>query len=250
LDTTRYELDQTGRLVSVEPRIFDLLVYLVEHAGRTVPTEELLAQLYPNEFAPVERLTNAVAQARKALADTGQMQRYIHTVRRRAYRFLPPVAVLQQLPPDIATPRHITSQAQRDLQTLNNRGDCGIAWRAVRPQAGPNVRSPAALATSIPGKHHNESTTFIGRRQYLDCVATCFQDAQTGHPRVVFLRGEAGVGKSRLLRELRRAALHQVFQVWMGRCYEGMTFPSLPFLEALLPPIEQLPAEGQSALAQ
>jgi len=91
LDSEQYELRQAGGLVPLEPRVFDLLAYLIQHSGRTVPTEELLAQLYPNEFAPVERLTNAVAQARKVLGDTGQTQRYIQTVRRRGYRFRVPV---------------------------------------------------------------------------------------------------------------------------------------------------------------
>ena len=67
LDPAHYELRHAGRLVPVEPRVFDLLAYLVQHAGQTVTTEALLAHLYPNQFAPVERLTTAVAQARKVL---------------------------------------------------------------------------------------------------------------------------------------------------------------------------------------
>jgi DNA-binding response OmpR family regulator len=50
LDTEQYELRQAGRLVPLEPRVVELLAYLVQHPGRTVPTEELLAHLYPNEF--------------------------------------------------------------------------------------------------------------------------------------------------------------------------------------------------------
>ena len=87
------------RLVPLGPQVVELLVYLVQHPGRTVPTEELLAHLYPNEFAPVERLTNAVAQARKALGDTGQTQRYIQTVRRRGCRFIVPVTVWPPVEP-------------------------------------------------------------------------------------------------------------------------------------------------------
>ena len=66
LDLANYELRQAGRLVQLEPRLFNLLAYLVQHPGRTVTTEELLEQLYPHQFAPVDRLTNAVAQARRA----------------------------------------------------------------------------------------------------------------------------------------------------------------------------------------
>ena len=104
LDAERCELRQTGRLVSVEPRVFDLLAYLVYHPGRNVLTEELLQQLYPDEFAPVERLTNAVAQARRALQDTAQAQHYIQTVRRRGYRFIAPVTVRPPAATDAPSP--------------------------------------------------------------------------------------------------------------------------------------------------
>ena len=93
LDADHYELRQAGRLVPIEPRVLDVLSYLVQHPGRTVTTEELKEQLYPHQVGTDDRLTNAVAQARKVLHDTGQTQRYIQTVRRRGYRFVAPVTV-------------------------------------------------------------------------------------------------------------------------------------------------------------
>ena len=48
LNLAQYELRQAGRLVQLEPRVFNLLAYLVQHPGRIVTTEELLEQLYPN----------------------------------------------------------------------------------------------------------------------------------------------------------------------------------------------------------
>ena len=95
LDPMHYELRQGSRLVPIEPRVFDVLAYLVQHPDQIVTTEELLAQLYPHQFAPVDRLTTAVAQARKVLGDSSKTPRYIQTVRRRGYRFLAPVDVLQ-----------------------------------------------------------------------------------------------------------------------------------------------------------
>ena len=85
----------------IEPRVLDVVAYLVQHAGRTVTTEELLAQLYPHEFAPHNRLTNAVAQARRVLGDTGQTQRYIQTVHRRDYRFVALVTALPSAAADL-----------------------------------------------------------------------------------------------------------------------------------------------------
>ena len=101
LDPVHYELHQAGRRVPVEPRVFDVLAYLVQHSGQTVPTEELLEQLYPHQFAPVDRLTNAVAQARKVLGDSTQTPKYIQTMRRRGYCFIAPVEVRQQTARDV-----------------------------------------------------------------------------------------------------------------------------------------------------
>src|SRR5215813_8229176 len=61
LDPEHYELRQAGRLVRLEPRVFDLLVYLVQHRGRTVTKEEFLEQLWPNQFVSDDSLTTAVA---------------------------------------------------------------------------------------------------------------------------------------------------------------------------------------------
>jgi DNA-binding winged helix-turn-helix (wHTH) protein len=68
LDAEHYELRQAGRLLPIEPRVLDVLAYLVQHPGRTVTTEELKEHLYPHQVGTDDRLTNAVAQARKALA--------------------------------------------------------------------------------------------------------------------------------------------------------------------------------------
>jgi class 3 adenylate cyclase/DNA-binding winged helix-turn-helix (wHTH) protein/predicted ATPase len=143
LDAEHYELRQAGRLVPVEPRVLDVLAYLVQHPDRTVTTEELLAHLYPKQFAPVDRLTNAVAQARKVLGDTGQTQRYIQTVRRRGYRFMAPVTARPPAAADLSaapTPDPIRPPA---LPTLDQ-------GQAVSPPAPSLPASPSArLQTSL-----------------------------------------------------------------------------------------------------
>jgi DNA-binding winged helix-turn-helix (wHTH) protein len=102
LDAEHYELRQAGRLVRLEPRVFNLLAYLVQHAGCLVTTEELKEQLWPKRQVVGESsLTNAVAQVRKTLANTGQVQRYIETVHHRGYRFVVPVTAQ---PPGVMAP--------------------------------------------------------------------------------------------------------------------------------------------------
>jgi hypothetical protein len=47
-------------------------------------------------------------------------------------------------------------------------------------------------------------TPFVGRERELRLLGECFEMARAGHGQVVMIAGEAGVGKSRLLGELRR----------------------------------------------
>jgi hypothetical protein len=52
LDAEHYELHRAGTLVRLEPRVFNLLAYLVQHPGRTVTKAELRAQLWPTIRSP------------------------------------------------------------------------------------------------------------------------------------------------------------------------------------------------------
>src|SRR5262245_57832563 len=153
LDLTHYQLRQAGSLVRLEPRVFDLLAYFVQHPGRTVTTEELLEQLYPQQFAPVDRLTNAVTQARKALGDTGQTQQYIQTVRRRGYRFLAPLTVRPPAETAAASPPPATPwPAAERGQDPAAAGSPPAAVQAAPPAAVPPAPDPARRApTTGPG---------------------------------------------------------------------------------------------------
>ena len=51
------------------------------------------------------------------------------------------------------------------------------------------------------------SPTFVGRRVELDRVATSLAEVRLGQPRLVLVGGEAGVGKTRFVRELERLAV-------------------------------------------
>jgi tetratricopeptide (TPR) repeat protein len=75
---------------------------------------------------------------------------------------------------------------------------------------------------------------FVGREEELAWASRCLQDGVSGNGRVGLISGEAGIGKTRLLQELRRIAAQQGFQENEGRCHddEGMP-PFWPWKEAL-----------------
>ncbi len=77
-------------------------------------------------------------------------------------------------------------------------------------------------------------TPLIGRRRELDLLREAFGGARDGHGRVVFLVGDAGLGKSRLLFEFRRSLADEP-HLWIeGRCASyGTATAFLPIVDAL-----------------
>lgn len=84
-----------------------------------------------------------------------------------------------------------------------------------------------------PGLWQSTPPPFVGRRVHLEQLTRLLGEVRTGQPWVVFLQGEAGMGKTRLLDEIRTRALQQGYATAASRCYEDFHAPYLPFIEAL-----------------
>src|SRR5438552_117110 len=99
-DTDRRVLRLAGTVVDLEPKVFDLLAYLIQHPDQFISRDKLHTQLWTEQFVSEAALTYCIAEARKAVGDTGRAQRVIKTVHGRGYRFIAPV--LQRLPDSTA----------------------------------------------------------------------------------------------------------------------------------------------------
>lgn len=88
LDTESYRLDVAGKPVPIEPLVFDLLVYLIEHRNRVVNRDELLENLWKGKVVTDAALGARLKDARKAVGDSGARQSMIKTVHGRGYQFI------------------------------------------------------------------------------------------------------------------------------------------------------------------
>src|SRR5919197_4705032 len=94
--TTRlYELRHACQPCPLEPQVFNVLRYLLEHHDRVVAKDELLEQLWPNQFISEVTLNHRVMAARKAIGDSGREQRCIKTLHGRGYRFIAEVRAVE-----------------------------------------------------------------------------------------------------------------------------------------------------------
>jgi DNA-binding winged helix-turn-helix (wHTH) protein/TolB-like protein len=94
IDTGRYRISSAGATVPVEPKVFDLLVYLIRNRERVVTREELFETVWEGRPVSDATLSNHIKSARKALGDSGELQQTIQTIRGRGYQFIAPVSEL------------------------------------------------------------------------------------------------------------------------------------------------------------
>src|SRR5579872_5496328 len=100
LDLKNNELRKAGVLVKLPPQPMTLLALLAENAGELVTRDEIQRQVWGGQtFVDSDRNLNVcMAQIRSALGDDADSPRFIRTVPKRGYTFLPPVERVPQRP--------------------------------------------------------------------------------------------------------------------------------------------------------
>lgn len=98
------QLRLSGGDVSLQPRAFDVLTYLINNRSRVVDKDELLENLWPGVVVTDSSLQRAISLVRSALRGGG-MEDAIRTYAKRGYRFVPDVTpqVYDVSPDDSAT---------------------------------------------------------------------------------------------------------------------------------------------------
>ena len=104
LDEPRFELRKQGRVVAVQPKVLDLVLYLAKHRARVVGKDELLEQVWHDVTVTEASLSQAVSLARRALDDTPEAQHTIRTVRGRGFQFVATARELGSIAPPVSAP--------------------------------------------------------------------------------------------------------------------------------------------------
>ncbi|HSF02580.1 MAG TPA: winged helix-turn-helix domain-containing protein, partial [Solirubrobacterales bacterium] len=130
----RYELRRRGERVRLEPRVLEVLAYLIGHADRVVPKGELLDRLWTGVVVSEAVLTRAVKEVRRAV--DGPRRSWIRTVYGRGFQFIGPLTAEQESgtadaatdfakPPTLTRPRPLPSIAVLPFADLSPARDQG-----------------------------------------------------------------------------------------------------------------------------
>ena len=88
LSVASREFYRAGELVSVEPRVFDLLVFLIEQRHRAVDKSEIQNTVWKGAIVSETALTRAIMKARRIVGDSAETQSVIRTVHGHGYQFI------------------------------------------------------------------------------------------------------------------------------------------------------------------
>ncbi|MDH3603106.1 MAG: AAA family ATPase, partial [Candidatus Tectomicrobia bacterium] len=197
LDLGREQLRHGEDVIQLTNKVFAVLRYLVEHAEQLVTRDALMEAVWPNTFVSDAALAVCIHELRQALGETAQAPRFIETVRGRGYRFLTPVTA--------AVPT-------------------------------PTQHEVIRFSSPQPSSSHPQSVELVGREAQLRQLHQGLVTALQGERQLVFITGEAGIGKTTLVETfLAQIAHDETLWIAYGQCIEqyGAGEAYLPLLEAL-----------------
>src|SRR5215470_13047175 len=200
MDVPRHRLWRGEQEIPLRPKAWDVLCHLLERPGLLVTKDVLHRAIWPDTAVSDDTLTKVIAELRQALGDDSRSPRVIETVHARGFRLVAEI---------------------RDL---------------ANEPGGPTAGADAAVPTAASPRDV-VAPVFVGRQPELARLDECLRLAAEGARQLVFITGEAGIGKTTLVEEfLRSAAVRDPgTRILHGQCIQqhGQREPYMPVLDAL-----------------
>jgi DNA-binding winged helix-turn-helix (wHTH) protein/tetratricopeptide (TPR) repeat protein len=160
--------------IPLAPKALAVLWTLVTQAGTVVTKDTLLEAVWGETIVSEGALSVHLRQVRQALGDSASTPQYIETVHRIGYRFIAKVVSSQYPDPVVSRERE-----RHSVLGQEHRANAAAIFPAPSPQ------SPASV--------------LVGREAELDQLHQLLGKAMHGERQLVFVTGEAGIGKTALV---------------------------------------------------
>ena len=89
--------NKDGQSLVLQERAFQLLLYLIENQSSVISKEELIEKLWPDRVVTENSLNQLIAELRKALGDDAKVPRFIKTIPKKGFTFIPEVSKAHDL---------------------------------------------------------------------------------------------------------------------------------------------------------
>ncbi|ETX02972.1 MAG: hypothetical protein ETSY1_01700 [Candidatus Entotheonella factor] len=233
LDAALRTVHYAGQTIRLRPKAIQVCLYLLEHRDRVISKDELIEQVWPDQFISESTLASTIREVRQAIGDSSRSQRVIQVLHGYGYQFTAAVTASstptrdhedQDTARDVATQpggphaeenrscpacQHINRAAARFCELCGQRLDEGapLAKRDIAPIPGP----------------------VVGREQELARLKAWFKRTELGQGHAVGLVGPPGIGRTRLLAAFCEDLREQPIITLEVRCLpDGQRVPFFP----------------------
>ena len=172
IDARECLLSSGGEIVPLTPKIFVMLLLLVENNGRMLSKDEIMETVWADSFVEETNLTSNISRLRKILHESGE--KYIETYPKRGYRFRAEVEKIKD-----ATEISVTRHAAKEFDDADTLPEYAAALR------------------SLPNNLTLPNTPVVGRAKEISEIENLLRKN-----RLVTLTGIGGTGKTRLAQEI------------------------------------------------
>jgi class 3 adenylate cyclase/DNA-binding winged helix-turn-helix (wHTH) protein/predicted ATPase len=222
-DTERCEVLRAGMRLALRPKVYQLLLHLLEHRHRIVSKQELLEQVWPDQYIGDATLLSCIKAVRQAVGDTGRTQRIIETRHRRGYRFVAAVTAQDEGPPADLTPP-LSAPAETLSQPVAADDRIASGTGLLPPAAPREVRdSPVLPLQRCPECQQAQSPaaifcTVCGARLLPESVLPSARATAelTGEHKLVTVLCCALAEAPRLALRLGLEGMHALMQAWLA----------------------------------
>jgi Tol biopolymer transport system component/DNA-binding winged helix-turn-helix (wHTH) protein len=150
---------QDGKLLDLEGKPFEILVYLLLHRDRVIDKDELLRAVWPDTFVQENNLVRHISTLRKSLGQRADDHSCIVTVKGRGYQCVADVTELTSLPAALPTltPSEEVGGANQESADESPEREATVA-------AGPGPAAATTIeAAPLPESHLTVVQTGVSR---------------------------------------------------------------------------------------
>jgi DNA-binding winged helix-turn-helix (wHTH) protein len=182
LDLANERLWRLAQPLPLRPKTFAVLRCFVEHPGQLLTKEALFEAVWPATVVSDVVLKVCVRELRHALGDNARQPRFIETVHGRGYRFIGSVTAA----PQPAMPQDASKRMAK-------------------------LQSPEFVGARLDAAHG----PIVGREVEIASLHQCLDKVWSGTRQVVFVTGEAGLGKTTVVEAFVTEAGRRE-ELWIG----------------------------------
>jgi DNA-binding winged helix-turn-helix (wHTH) protein/tetratricopeptide (TPR) repeat protein len=150
IDASARELRNHGALATLSPKVFDCLIYLIEHRERAVGRDELISAVWGKLDVTDTLLGQTVLKARRAVGDSGNGQNFIRTIPRFGYRWVAEILVEDSTEPKSAPIAPIETIPPAQRTTFANAESASITPAPADPV---RERASTRVGTTPRSRH-------------------------------------------------------------------------------------------------